>query len=146
MTNKKTTSLQLVPVAVIERRIFLISGKKVMLDRHLADLYEVATIALRQAVKRNLSRFPDDCVFQLPVEEAETLVSQNVIPSRRSFGGGFLPYAFTEQGVAMLSSVSPQRSRDRGEHRHHAHVRSPQEDSRLTQRAGGAAARDGEEV
>jgi hypothetical protein len=101
---KKPASQALVPVEIIERRILLIRGQKVMLDRHLADLYQVKPIALRQAVKRNSNRFPADFVIRLSKEEAEALVSQNVIPSRRSLGG-FLPYAFTEQGVAMLSSV-----------------------------------------
>ena len=93
-----------VPQEVIARKIFLIRGKKVILDRDLSDLYVVKTIALRQQVKRNRRRFPSDFMFQLKKEEAETLVSQNVIPSKRSLGG-YLPYAFTEQGVAMLSSV-----------------------------------------
>lgn len=93
-----------VPTQLIERRIYLIRGQKVMLDRDLAELYHVKAIALRQQVKRNAKRFPADFIFQLSAEEAESLVSQNVIPSRRSLGG-FLPYAFTEQGVAMLSSV-----------------------------------------
>jgi hypothetical protein len=93
-----------VPVALIERRIFLMRGHRVMLDRHLAELYRVRPIALRQQVKRNWNRFPEDFMFRLSKSEAEDLVSQNVIPSRRSLGG-FLPYAFTEQGVAMLSSV-----------------------------------------
>ncbi len=75
-----------------------------MLDRDLAALYQVKPIALRQAVKRNSNRFPADFVIHLSKEETEVLVSQNVIPSRRSLGG-FFPYAFTEQGVAMLSSV-----------------------------------------
>ena len=75
-----------------------------MLDRDLAVLYRVKPIALRQQVKRNLDRFPQDFMFQLTAEEAETLVSQNVIPTRRSLGGS-LPYAFTQEGVAMLSSV-----------------------------------------
>jgi hypothetical protein len=79
-----------------------------MLDRELADLYGVKTIALRQQVKRNKARFPRDFLFQLSKKEAEALVSQNVIPSRRSLGGS-LPYAFTEQGVAMLSSVLTSR-------------------------------------
>jgi hypothetical protein len=104
MPTKKSESQQLVPIEVIERRILLIRGHKVMLDRDLASLYQVKPIALRQAVKRNSNRFPADFVLQLTKEEAEALVSQNVIPSRRSLGG-FLPYAFTEQGVAMLSSV-----------------------------------------
>ena len=94
----------IVPVDVIERRIYLIRGHKVMVDRDLAALYQVKPIALRQQVKRNQARFPADFVFQLSKEESEILVSQNVIPSRRSFGGS-LPYAFTEQGVAMLSAV-----------------------------------------
>ena len=75
-----------------------------MLDRDLAELYGVKTIALRQQVKRNLERFPEDFMFQLTPEEGDVLVSQNVIPSKRSLGGS-LPYAFTQEGVAMLSSV-----------------------------------------
>ena len=75
-----------------------------MLDRDLADLYQVKTIALRQQVKRNQDRFPEDFMFQLTDEEAGILVSQNVIPSKQSLGG-YLPYAFTQEGVAMLSSV-----------------------------------------
>ena len=94
----------LIPLEVIEQRILLIRGQKVMLSTHLAELYDVETRALNQAVKRNISRFPEDFVFQLNISEAEQLVSQNVIPHKKYFGGS-LPYAFTEQGVAMLSSV-----------------------------------------
>ena len=75
-----------------------------MLDRDLAALYGVKPIALRQQVKRNPERFPRDFMFQLSPQEVDLLVSQNVIPSRSHFGGS-LPLAFTEQGVAMLSSV-----------------------------------------
>ncbi len=75
-----------------------------MLSTHLAELYEVETRVLNQAVKRNISRFPEDFMFQLNSAEAERLVSQNVIPHKKYFGGA-LPYAFTEHGVAMLSSV-----------------------------------------
>jgi hypothetical protein len=75
-----------------------------MLSTHLAELYDVETRVLNQAVKRNISRFPEDFMFQLNTSEAEQLVSQNVIPHKKYFGGS-LPYAFTEQGVAMLSSV-----------------------------------------
>jgi hypothetical protein len=75
-----------------------------MVDKDLAKLYGVRPIALRQQVKRNRERFPEDFMFQLTSEEAQGLVSQNVIPSFKSLGG-YLPYAFTEQGVAMLSSV-----------------------------------------
>ena len=89
---------------VIERKIFLIRGKKIMLSIHLAELYGVETRVLNQAVKRNIKRFPEDFMFQLNNSEAKWLVSQNVIPHKKYFGG-YLPYAFTEQGVAMLSSV-----------------------------------------
>jgi len=75
-----------------------------MLDRDLAELYGVKAIALRQQVKRNIDRFPKDFLFQLHAREIQHLVSQNVIPETRTLGG-FKPYAFTEQGVAMLSSV-----------------------------------------
>ncbi len=95
---------KLVSGEAITSRILLIRGKRVMLDRDLAYLYGVKAIALRQQVKRNAERFPDDFMFQLTRQEAKILVSQNVIPSTRSLGG-YLPYAFTEQGVAMLSSV-----------------------------------------
>jgi hypothetical protein len=88
----------------IETRIYTIRGKQVMLDRDLAMLYNVKPIALRQQVKRNSKRFPADFMFQLTKSEADSLVSQNVIPSQKSLGG-YLPYAFTENGVAMLSSV-----------------------------------------
>ena len=95
---------QIIPSETIERQILLIRGQKVMLDRDLAELYGVKAIALRQQVKRNPRRFPDDFMFQLSESETQILLSQNVIADKRSLGG-FLPYAFTEQGVAMLSSV-----------------------------------------
>ena len=96
----------LIPVERIERAILLIRGEKVMLDIDLAALYQVPTGALNRAVKRNASRFPNDFMFQLTPEEAEILKCQIGISS--SGHGGrrrSLPYAFTEQGVAMLSSV-----------------------------------------
>jgi len=95
---------QLIPFVTIEQRILLIRGQKVLLDRDLAILYGVKAIALRQQVKRNEERFPEDFMFRLSREETEALLSQNVIPSRSRMGG-FFPMAFTEQGVAMLSSV-----------------------------------------
>ena len=95
---------KLMSVEKIENKIFQIGGKRVMLDKDLALLYAVKPIALRQQVKRNRERFPEDFMFQLTNEEVKILVSQNVIPSKQSLGG-YLPYAFTEQGVAMLSSV-----------------------------------------
>ena len=75
-----------------------------MLDFDLAEMYEVETRALKQAVKRNMGRFPVDFMFQLSEQEIRTMVSQSVIPSKSKLGGA-LPFAFTEQGVAMLSSV-----------------------------------------
>lgn len=104
MKKKKLEPSSLAPQERIEGRILVLRGKKVMLDRDLAELYQVRTTALRQQVKRNRDRFPEDFVFQLTLEEAEFLVSQNVIPFMKSLGGS-LPYVFTEQGVAMLSSV-----------------------------------------
>lgn len=92
------------PTEIIERKIYLIRGMKVMLSYDLAKLYQVETRALVQAVQRNIDRFPSDFMFQISKEEFLNLKSQIVIPSwggiRRS-----LPYAFTEQGVAMLASV-----------------------------------------
>ena len=88
----------------VQRRILLIRGHKVMLDTDLADLYSVKPIALRQQIKRNPERFPEDFMFQLTETETEILVSQNVIPSRKHLGG-HLPYVFTQEGIAMLSSV-----------------------------------------
>ena len=88
----------------IRQRIFLIRGQKVILDAHLADLYDVATRVLIQAVTRNRSRFPRDFMFQLSKREFERLRSQIVISNMRG-GRRSAPYAFTEQGVAMLSSV-----------------------------------------
>jgi hypothetical protein len=94
----------IIPIERVERHIYVLRGCKVMLDRDLAGLYGVKAIALRQQVKRNLARFPTDFMFQLSKPEVAVLVSQTVIPSARSLGG-FLPYAFTQEGVAMLSSV-----------------------------------------
>jgi hypothetical protein len=95
---------EIVPLEVIANRILVVRGVKVLLSSHLADLYHVDTRTLNQAVKRNIERFPEDFMFQLSEEEAKRLVSHFVIPHRKYFGGT-LPYAFTEQGVAMLSSV-----------------------------------------
>src|SRR5689334_13022415 len=87
-----------------ERRILLIRKQRVILDYHLATLYGVETRALKQAVRRNANRFPEDFMFELAKEEMDALVSQNVIPGLGKLGGA-RPMAFTEQGVAMLSSV-----------------------------------------
>jgi len=94
----------LIPAERIEKSILLIRKQKVMLDSDLAALYGVETKALVQAVKRNLERFPEDFMFQLSRDEFSILRSQSVTSS--SWGGRrYPPYAFTEQGVAMLSSV-----------------------------------------
>ena len=100
---EKHPGCALVPTEIIENRILLIRGQKVMLSFHLATLYDVEPRALIQAIKRNINRFPDDFMFQLSQEEYKILKSQFVISS---WGGrrGY-PYAFTEQGIAMLSSV-----------------------------------------
>ena len=93
---------------IIQNKIFEVRGCRVMLDYHLAELYQVEARALKQAVKRNIERFPSDFMFVLTKEEANLLlsigVSQNVIPPDYNFGVA-MPMAFTEQGVAMLSSV-----------------------------------------
>ncbi|MBI3591567.1 MAG: ORF6N domain-containing protein [Candidatus Melainabacteria bacterium] len=88
----------------IEKKIFLIRGKKVMLDKDLAELYGVKTKALNQAVKRNIERFPEDFVLNLSREEAYSLRSQ-FVTLKQGQHIKHLPYAFTEQGVAMLSSI-----------------------------------------
>jgi hypothetical protein len=94
----------LVPAEVIERRIFVIRGQKVMLDSDLAGLYGVPTKVLNQAVRRNLDRFPEDFMFKITASEAQSLRSQ-IVTSSAHGGRRYLPRAFTEQGVAMLSSV-----------------------------------------
>jgi hypothetical protein len=100
----KTTSL--IPAQRIESMIILVRGEKVMLDRDLASLYGVTTKALNQAVSRNRSRFPDDFMFQLSTEEFANWRSQIVTSNPGlKMGARRRPYAFTEQGVAMLSSV-----------------------------------------
>ena len=94
----------IIPTEFIENKIYFIRGEKVMLSIHLAELYDVEPRALVQAVKRNIERFPEDFMFQLTKEELDNLKSQIVISS---WGGmrRATPYAFTEQGIAMLSSI-----------------------------------------
>ncbi len=124
--SKQTTAL--IPAARIERRILLLRGEKVMLDSDLAELYDVETKALNQAVQRNLERFPGDFMFQLSAEESQLVLRSQIVTSNVENGeealktkgsmrsqivtsnvgrGGrrYRPYVFTEQGVAMLSSV-----------------------------------------
>jgi hypothetical protein len=87
--------------------IYLLRGEKVLLSEHLAELYGVSVSALNQAVKRNAERFPDDFMFQLTREEAEAVLASRsqVVTLKRGQNLKYLPYAFTEQGIAMLSSV-----------------------------------------
>lgn len=94
-------------LSLIQSRIFEIRGQKVMLDYHLAEMYGVETKRLKEAVKRNLQRFPADFMFQITREEYQSLRSQfaTLEKSGRGQHAKYLPFAFTEQGVAMLSSV-----------------------------------------
>ncbi len=94
-----------IPDERITDKIFLIRGRKVMVDRDLAQLYKVDTRTLNQAVRRNTERFPEDFMFQLTKEELEIWRSQIVISNREKMGLRKSPLVFTEQGVAMLSSV-----------------------------------------
>lgn len=97
--------LTIIPDSRVASRIFFIRGKKVMLDRDLAELYGVETRALNQATKRNAKRFPVDFMFQLSTYETGVWMSQIVISKSVKMGLRKSPFAFTEQGVAMLSSV-----------------------------------------
>jgi len=100
------SNTNLISIEKIEKAIYLIRGEKVMLDRDLAKLYGVSTGALNQAVRRNRERFPEDFMFQLTsAEVAQLNLSQIVIGSEKHRDPRLRPYAFTEQGVAMLSSV-----------------------------------------
>ena len=101
-----STNKELIPIERIASRIFLIRNEKVMIDSDLAEMYGVTTGNLNKAVKRNMRRFPEDFMFQLSEDEYEALLFQNGIAKNEGRGGRrSLPYAFTEQGIAMLSSV-----------------------------------------
>jgi hypothetical protein len=104
---KMKTSLSsgsIVPLETIERRIFLIRGQKVILDFHIAELYQVETKALKRAVKRNRARFPSDFLFELTQQEYTALRYQ-LGTLKRGEHSKYLPFAFTEQGIAMLSGI-----------------------------------------
>jgi hypothetical protein len=113
--NKPKKVLPSVPEEVIEKRIFFIRGKRILLDEHLAELYQVETKTLNRAMKRNKDRFPEDFMFQLSKEEFKNLRYHFGTSSHgnlryhfgtSSYGGRrHRPFVFTEQGVAMLSSV-----------------------------------------
>jgi hypothetical protein len=102
MAKKELSTL--VDEQKILNRIYIIRNEKVMLDRDLAELYGIETRTLKQAVKRNIERFPKDFMFEMKVNEIDKMVSQNVIPSKSYFGGAS-PFCFTEQGVTMLSCI-----------------------------------------
>jgi len=104
MTSSRKLSSQLAIVEPLEDRIYIIQGHKVMLDADLAELYGVLTKNLNKAVQRNRDRFPEDFMFRLSASEAESLRFQLGTSNSRG-GRRYLPYAFTEQGVAMLSSM-----------------------------------------
>ena len=101
----KATKTLMLPDELVINKIYLIRGQKVMLDSDLADLYGTETKVLKQAVKRNRDRFPDDFIFELTHEEFESLRSQFVTSKKGRGGARYLPLAFTEQGVSMLSGV-----------------------------------------
>jgi ORF6N domain len=98
---------QIVKVENVEDKIYMIRGQRVMFDSDLAEVYQVETRVLNQAVKRNLHRFPEDFMFQLNAEEVETLrnSSQFVMSSTKHRGATYRPYVFTEHGAVMLASV-----------------------------------------
>ncbi len=103
-TPDKDTVIHTLPDEILMKRIYVFRDQKVMLDRDLAELYGVETRTLKQAVRRNKERFPDDFMFELTSDEVEIMVSQSVIPDKKVLGGA-LPFVFSAQGVAMLSSV-----------------------------------------
>ncbi len=106
--NKRTASTEnvVLPVEVIQSKIYLIRGQKVMLDRDLAELYGVSTKRLKQQLRRNINRFPVDFAFELTWEEAQKLsLRLQFATLKRGEHIKYLPFAFTEQGVAMLSSI-----------------------------------------
>lgn len=107
MTKKDKTSEEnsLITIDLVERKIYLIRDCKVMLDSDLAELYGVTTFNLNKAVKRNTSRFPEDFMFKITADEYEVLKFQIGISNKGRGGRRTMPYVFTEQGVAMLSSV-----------------------------------------
>lgn len=105
MTKTKSNESLIIPEEVVMNQIYYIRDQKVMLDRDLAELYGVETKVLNQAVRRNIDRFPEDFMFELSLKEYESLRSQFVTLKTRGAHSKYLPHVFTEQGVAMLSSV-----------------------------------------
>jgi hypothetical protein len=104
LKHQKMSESFIIPDEKIISKIYQLRNKSVMLDRDLAELYDVKAYRLREQVKRNINRFPENFMFQLTEKEVELMVSQNAIPSKQHLGG-YLPYAFTEHGVLQLSNV-----------------------------------------
>jgi phage regulator Rha-like protein len=102
--NMPKKSKSIIPVEAIVDKIIILRGERVILDRDMAQMYDVETRVLKQAVRRNIDRFPDDFMFELTRKEQDSLRSQSVI-LKRGQHSKYPPFAFTEQGVAMLSSV-----------------------------------------
>jgi len=94
----------IIPDEVLMSRIYLVRGLKVMLDRDLAELFDIKAIRLREQLKRNADKFPKHFMFQLTTNEVDIMVSQNAIPSKQHLGGS-LPYVFTEHGVLQLANI-----------------------------------------
>jgi len=101
----KTNKELMIPDELVMNRIYLVRGQKVMLDRDLAELYRVETKRLKEAVRRNITRFPDDFMFEMIPEELENWRTQFATSNSEKMGLRRPPFCFTEQGVAMLSSV-----------------------------------------
>jgi len=129
------SSPPVVPNELIEQKIYLIRGHKVMLDSDLAELYDVTTGNLNLAVRRNPKRFPEGFMFQLSRKETQSLLLQNARAKGRG-GRRTPPLAFTEQGVSMALERSQQRTGYRSEHCHHEGVRAPPGDARHSRRLG----------
>jgi hypothetical protein len=102
---EKKESVLVVPDEVVMNKIYIIRNQKVMLDRDLAELYQVETKVLKQSVKRHLKRFPDDFMFEMTESELNNWRSQFVTSNSDRMGIRYLPFCFTEQGVAMLSGI-----------------------------------------
>ncbi|WP_236582090.1 ORF6N domain-containing protein [Sphingobacterium spiritivorum] len=103
--NRKDQIQNVLSDEVLIDKIYLIRGQRIILDRDLAQLYNVETRVLKQAVRRNIDRFPEDFMFEMSDRELQDWRSQNVISNSDKKGLRYSPFCFTEQGVAMLSSV-----------------------------------------
>lgn len=103
--EKKQQTQPILPDDVVMDKIYLVRGQKIMIDRDLAELYGVETRALKQAVRRNIARFPEDFMFEMDKTELENWRSQNVTSKEDRQGLRYAPFCFTEQGVTMLSCI-----------------------------------------